>query len=187
VIERDLYGPAVDMILAIESPLPLGEGQGEGVLAGPVTWPLADNQGTIRDVAEYDEGTDTTSVVDHLVYDAFGQIDSQTSAVDQPRFTYTGRPFDSAVELYNYRARWYDAVNGVFASADPLGFGGGDTNLSRYCGNSPANFVDPSGTISWNPLNWADDVTNYVGESAGDIVQGVYDDKDAGPCGRTGK
>jgi hypothetical protein len=31
------------------------------------------------------------------------------------------------------------------ASPDPLEFGGGQTNLAEYCGNSPANFTDPSG------------------------------------------
>ncbi|MFM7738667.1 MAG: hypothetical protein ACKO9H_04625, partial [Planctomycetota bacterium] len=30
-------------------------------------------------------------------------------------------------------------------SEDPLGFAAGDTNLSRYVGNSATNAVDPSG------------------------------------------
>ena len=34
---------------------------------------------------------------------------------------------------------------GLFPSTAPLGFAGGDTNLKRYCGNSPTNATDPSG------------------------------------------
>ncbi|MSR57403.1 MAG: hypothetical protein EXS05_07000 [Planctomycetaceae bacterium] len=34
---------------------------------------------------------------------------------------------------------------GRFISEDPMGFAAGDVNLSRYVGNAPTNFVDPSG------------------------------------------
>ena len=30
---------------------------------------------------------------------------------------------------------------------DPDSFNAGDTNLSRYCGNSPTNYTDPSGMV----------------------------------------
>jgi RHS repeat-associated protein len=107
-----------------------------------VLWLLADHQGTIRDVAVYDAVLDETAVVNHLEYDAFGNLESQG---DLPSFTYTGREWDDDAELYYYRARWYDAATGRFLSEDPLGFAAGDPNLSRYVGNSPLNFVDPSG------------------------------------------
>jgi hypothetical protein len=42
-------------------------------------------------------------------------------------------------------ARVYDPMTGQFTSADPLGLGGGDTNLRRYAGNNPVNAIDPSG------------------------------------------
>jgi RHS repeat-associated protein len=41
--------------------------------------------------------------------------------------------------------RWYDAVNGVFASQDPIGLGGGQANTEAFVGNSPTNFTDPMG------------------------------------------
>ena len=34
-------------------------------------------------------------------------------------------------------------------SQDPLGFGGGQTNLSEFCGNSPTNYIDPTGMFGW--------------------------------------
>ena len=138
VIEREFNGAAVDQVFASESPLPLGEGT-------QVDWFLTDNQGTVRDVVAYDTLLAQTSVVDHLVYDAFGNITSQTNAAAQPRFTYTGQRFDFVTGLYYDGARWYDAVNGVFVSQDPKGFSAGDANLSRYVGNDPTNLIDPSG------------------------------------------
>jgi RHS repeat-associated protein len=89
-----------------------------------------------------------TTLVDHLVYSAFGALTSQTNASAQPRFTYTGQVLDTLTGLYYYKARWYDPSTGGFISQDPKGFNGGDANLNRYVGNSPVNYVDPSGCFS---------------------------------------
>ncbi len=133
VQDRYFNGPAVDQVLASETP------------TGGVEWLLADYEGSIRDVATYSDSSHTTSKFDHMVYDAFGNLVSQTNSGNQPRFTYTGQEWDSAAGLYYDSARWYDPASGSFISQDPLSFGGGDTNLSRYCGNSPTNYIDPSG------------------------------------------
>ena len=76
-----------------------GRGSGAGLGKrhhGAVSWLLADNEGTVRDVATYNAGTGTTTIADHLVYDAFGNIAWQTPNTGQPRFTYTGQQFDAA-------------------------------------------------------------------------------------------
>ena len=151
VVKRNLTGPAADQVLASESPLPFGEDDGEaigpggGQAAGPVNWLLTDNQGTVRDVAQFD-GTSTT-VADHLVYDAFGQVMSQSSSdpANRSTFGYDGSWLDQQTKLNKMGQRWYDARDAVFASYDPAGFGGGQTNLSEFVGNSPTNFTDPSG------------------------------------------
>ncbi|MCY2966646.1 MAG: RHS repeat-associated core domain-containing protein [Planctomycetota bacterium] len=96
-------------------------------------------------------GTNTTTVVNHVVYDTFGQIKSQTNTTWQPLFAYTGREWDADAGLYYYRARWYDARVGRFLSEDPLGFAAGDVNLSRYVANSATMFVDPSGMFGVIP------------------------------------
>ena len=49
-----------------------------------VSWLLPDNEGTIRDVVQYNSANDTTSVVDHLKFDSFGNITSQTNSANQP-------------------------------------------------------------------------------------------------------
>jgi hypothetical protein len=44
--------------------------------------------------------------------------------------------------------RWYDAAVGRWISEDPIGFAGGDANLSRYVGNRSNSETDPSG-LDW--------------------------------------
>ena len=151
--EGVLSGAAVDQILATEEVTPLTAAARQS--AGTVNWDLTDNQGTVRDVAEYNAATQTTSVVNHLVYASYGQITSQTNSAYRPTFTYTGMWQDPTTGLDYDDARWYDVVDGVFGSQDPLGFGGGQTNTSEYCGNSPTNATDPSGEESDDVLSRA--------------------------------
>jgi RHS repeat-associated protein len=108
-----------------------------------VVWTLGDNQGTIRDLAVMDSGV--TSVANHRVFDSFGNLVSQTNSAVDCLFGYTGRAFDSNTGLQNNLNRWYDVSIGGWISKDPIGFGGGDTNLYRYVGNNPTNGSDPSG------------------------------------------
>ena len=109
---------------------------------------LKDNEGTTRDVAQYNSGTNTTTVVNHLKYDSFGNITSQSNSAFQPIFAYTGQMWDADAGLYYYHARWYDPHTGRFLSQDPLSFAAGDSNLYRFVRNSPTNFIDPSGRIA---------------------------------------
>ena len=67
------------------------------------------------------------------------------SGLTLPQIGFTGREFDSETGLMYYRARYYDPQMGRFLSEDPIGFGGGDSNLSRYVLNSPYGYRDPSG------------------------------------------
>ena len=124
VTHRYLNGPATDLPLADET-------------GGQTLWALTDLRGTVNDVIN-----SAGVAQNHLVYDAFGNITSQTSA---PRLAYTGREWDSAAGLYFYRSRYYDPRTGAFISPDSAGFGGGDVNLYRYANNSPTNLTDPGG------------------------------------------
>ncbi len=142
---RYLSGPVADQVFASE----------DG--AGDVLWALADNQGTIRDIAAYDAVNDVTSVVNHIQYDSFGNITAETdpqtsqaptqgSVLDGDfRFSFTGREYDPETGQYYYRHRYYDPTTGRFDSEDPSGFAAGDANLQRYVFNSPTNYTDGSG------------------------------------------
>jgi RHS repeat-associated protein len=128
--ERFLYGPTVDQVIAQEGP------------GGLVRWALADQLGSVRDVVD-----GNGAVVNHLVYDSFGTIESESNGAVDFRFGYTGREFDAESGQYYYRARYYDAGVGRFLSEDPISFKGGDANLYRYVGNSSIVAVDPSGLL----------------------------------------
>jgi RHS repeat-associated protein len=138
---RYLYGTQVDQVLADET-------------LALTNWFLADNQGTVRDVVD-SNGT----VINHINYDSFGQVQSQSNAGYDLRFGYTGREQDGETGLNYYRARYYDSAVGRFISEDPLGFDAGDSNLSRYVGNSSTNAVDPDGlygrvTLQTRTIQW---------------------------------
>ena len=134
VDHRLLWGAAVDQILADENS------------SGDVNWMLTDHQNTVRDIVQYDETTDTTAVVSHLAYDAFGNVTTETDpSLDVFNVQYTARYFDEATGLQYNNARWYDAVTGRWMSQDPIGFEAGDDNLYRYVLNQPTHLTDPSG------------------------------------------
>src|SRR6202022_801447 len=67
--------------------------------AGSVSWLLANHQGSITDILNA-----AGAVVDHIKYDSFGKILSETHAEAGSRYKYTGREFDAETGLYYYRA-----------------------------------------------------------------------------------
>nr|WP_017326744.1 RHS repeat-associated core domain-containing protein [Synechococcus sp. PCC 7336] len=128
VTQRSLHSPFIDRAIAQEDN------------TGNVLYALSDHQGTVRDVVD-----STGANVNHLTFDSFGNITSETDPSVNFRFSFTGREFDEQTGLYYFRARYLDPSTGQFISQDPIGFAAGDVNLYRYVGNSPLNFIDPSG------------------------------------------
>jgi RHS repeat-associated protein len=129
-----------------------------------VRWALADQLGSVRDVVD-----GNGVVVNHLVYDSFGNIESESNGAVDFRFGYTGREFDSESGQYYYRARYYDAGVGRFLGEDPISFVGGDANLYRYVGNNSITYTDPTGL--W--LDGADsdfDFWGLVGAGIGGLI-----------------
>jgi len=86
----------------------------------------------------------TGALANTYVYDSFGNLTSSTGSVPNS-FQFTAREFDSETGLYYYRARYYDPTVGRFLSEDPIGFGGGQTDLYAYLGNEPVDYTDPLG------------------------------------------
>ena len=103
VTDRVLYGPAVDQVLADEQVQ-------AGQTAGTVVWTLGDNQNTVRDLAIYSVASQSTTMVTHLAYSAFGQLTSQTdlSGSYSTPFGYTGCYTDPATHLQWNLNRWYN-------------------------------------------------------------------------------
>ena len=140
---RYLYGSAVDQVLAVDD---VTDASYE------VLWGLADHEGSIRQIVNNDG-----DILESREYDAFGEMTVTGTADLAETFpqSYTGRPWDEDIQLYQNRARWYDPVMGRFISTDPSGFSGGDANLYRYCNNSAVNYNDPSGLCYTGAFNTA--------------------------------
>ena len=146
---RYLWQPdAVDQLMADEE---ITHDSTGNVATDDVVWALADQLVTVRDLAVHDAETGETAVVNHRVYDAYGNLLSavdpatgQAAAVDC-LFGFTGRAFDANTQIQNNLNRWYDANTGRWLSKDPIGFEGRDANPYRYVGNDPINATDPSG------------------------------------------
>jgi RHS repeat-associated protein len=118
-----------------------------------------DYLGSIKDIID-DNGT----ILSHLSYDSFGRVTGRTGNIDF-RYGYTGREWDKDTGLNYYRARYYDPNTGTFIGVDPIGFGAGDTNLYRYVGNNPTNFIDPLGLYEIFSGNVIQSVLNTAGSS----------------------
>jgi RHS repeat-associated protein len=127
VTHRCLYGPGVDRILADDA-------------GGVVSWALADRLGSVRNLV-----SSAGAVTDHLEYNSFGRLVSESQAATDFLFGYAGGVLDRETGLQYDNARYYDPSSGRFLSQDPLSFSAGDANLYRYVGNHPTNATDPSG------------------------------------------
>ena len=154
--QRYLHGTRVDQVLAQESG------------AGEVVWHLADHLGSIRDLVDNNGNS-----FNHFVYDSFGNVVSESGSVIS-RFLFTGREWDEEIDLYYYRARYYDATVGRFIGEDPIGFEAGDSNLYRYVENQPINTKDPSGlegfVISQSRLIAYEDNGNKITFNIQDVI-----------------
>ena len=102
----------------------------------------------------------SNNIIEHYTYfPAFGQptIDDgygnlRSSSILDNRFLFKGALFVPGPDIYDMRNRFYLPNLGRFMQSDPLGFGAGDTNLFRYCGNDPVNNSDPDGlTVRFGP------------------------------------
>ena len=63
-------------------------------------------------------------------------------------FGFAGGLYDNDTKLTRFGYRDYDSETGRWLARDPIGFGGGDTNLYGYTSNDPINFIDQNGLIS---------------------------------------
>jgi RHS repeat-associated protein len=142
---RYLSGPAVDQVMCDER-VTLQNGT---LATDEVLWPLADAQGTVRDVAKL-TGT-TAAVVDHIIYNSFGGVVSQSDPSQGVLFKSTGCFTDPATDIEFHEQRVKIAGSPDWLSPDPINLTSGVTNLNDYCGNDPINETDPSGRM----LYWA--------------------------------
>ncbi len=104
---------------------------------------LHDHLGSLRKVVRVSDGV----VVQSMRYDPFGRVEDDViaSGWEPLPFGYAGGLYDRATGLVRFSARDYDAEIGRWIERDPVGFGGGDTNVYAYVGGRPNTLTDPSG------------------------------------------
>ena len=81
-------------------------------------------------------------------FDAFGMPVASTGTIANT-YLYSGERFDSSLNLYQLRARYYNMLTGRFETMDPvLGdvFNPGTLHKYVYTQSNPVNAVDPQGT-----------------------------------------
>jgi RHS repeat-associated protein len=169
---RYLHGPAVDQVLADEQYEITDDPYNE---EGDVLWALTDNLGSVRDLVSYDDVAGETVMENHITYDAFGRTIAETVPGTNLIYTYTGREYDPETGNYYYRARYYDPDTGRFLSEDPIAFAAGDSNLSRYVGNDPVNYTDPSGNRKYKEYGFFQAISDFadaVVMAGSDLVDG---------------
>ena len=132
--ERYLFGPGVVTGAVVDELLARTSS------GGTTAWYLPDQLGSVRDIVST-AGTE----LDHVVYDSFGNILTETNAANGDRFKFAGMEYDSATLQYYDRARGYDSSIGRFTGLDPTGFSAGDPDLYDYVRNGPTDQTDPTG------------------------------------------
>jgi RHS repeat-associated protein len=131
LLVRYTWGPGTNQILTRTT--------ASGANAGVEAY-FTDRLGSVVDIQNWATG----ALVDHSSYTGYGvRTDSNAGVGDG--YGYTGVWSDSNTGLQWNNARWYDPKQGRWISEDPIGFAGGQSNLSQYVGNDPMNLTDPSG------------------------------------------
>jgi len=125
VLSRNLYGRRVDELYAQEQ-------------AGQTKWTLSDRVRSVRDTI-----SNTATVLNHFVYDSFGDLKAHSSAVGATEDLFTGREFSTSPLLGYFRARYYSPDIGRFLSEDAL-----EPYIYSYGGNNPSTLTDRLGLIT---------------------------------------
>jgi RHS repeat-associated protein len=113
------------------------------------------------------------SLVSEYEYDVFGKSTLVSWDDIWNTILYTWREYDKEINLYYYRARYYDADLWRFISRDPI-WQVDDVNLYGYVGGNSVMYVDPSGLgktlfLLWEEKEWLLSIINW------NLIHSIYD------------
>ena len=104
-----------------------------------------DGHGNVRFLAN-----SAGSITDTYTFDAFGAQIANTGTTPNP-YLYSGERFDSSLNLYHLRARYYNMLTGRFETMDPVQHKSCKTksrlwtNAYAFVSDDPVNRFDPTG------------------------------------------
>ena len=120
---------------------------GDDVLAqainGNTSYLLYDGHGSTRQLASA-----TPGITSRYNYDAYGITLDSSSSSPETDLRYCGEHFDTALQVYNLRARCYDQTTGRFNQRDRFtgnNFDPQSFHKYAYVHGDPVNQLDPSG------------------------------------------
>ena len=155
----------------------------EGAVSSPtqadtVTWGLTDNHGSERYLLD-----NSSAVIDEIVDNEFGMVAYESNTAVHHFAGFAGGHVDPNTGLIENGERWLDAATGEWLSADPLDFSAGDSNLSRYVGNSPTNATDPSGLSTVYDTNVSVGIMTFTnGQNVWATITGPWGTSYGGDC-----
>ena len=154
---RYFHGPQIDQILAEET------------ANGDTHWALTDHQGSVRDVID-----NSSTVLNHIVYDSFGQVTSETDPAFDFRFGYTGRERDEESGMLYYRARYNALPTTSRLPEEERG-----SKITSFPDDGPRLEDPPAAEPRPEPrsphMGHDGSVTGGVLGEATDIIQGCFD------------
>ena len=118
---------------------------------------LYDGHGSTRQLLDHTynvDGNGKPVTNDSYNYDGYGVMlgdSSQPADNAQTNLLYCGEQYDSSIDQYYLRARYYDPLNGRFNQMDTFkGDQQDPQSLHKYlyCHNDPINGIDPSGLMT---------------------------------------
>lgn len=89
------------------------------------------------------------AIIESYNYDGYGNAHGFNPANAATSLLYTGEMYDSYLQHYYLRARWYDQQTGRFNRMDPFRGSNRDPESFHkylYCRSNPVNALDPPGS-----------------------------------------
>jgi len=114
---------------------------------GQTYYLITDQVGSVRAVCDA-----SGNIVKEITYDSFGNILDDTAPTFTMPLGFAGGLHDRDTGLVRFGLRDYDPDTGLWTAKDPIGFGGGSTNVYTYCFNDPVNLIDVLGLLTESQL-----------------------------------
>ena len=140
---------------------------------------LYDGHGNTRQLINHTLDSGNVVITDNYSYDAYGIMLGGNPTPANPaatNFLYTGEQFDTSIDQYYLRARYYNQTTGRFNRTDPFAGSPQDPqSLHKYLYThaNPVNGIDPSGEFTLPELTTVIAITAIMVNIGVTVYNGV--------------